>query len=113
MKLEPTKPEPSKAVMQQLSAEEIATLVRRADDFLKMGDISAARLALRRAANSGHAPAALVLGMTYDPQFLAEQGVIGFAPEPAQARTWYERAVALGSTEAARRLERLAVTARP
>jgi TPR repeat protein len=51
--------------------------------------------------------------MTYDPQFLAEQGVIGFAPEPAQARTWYERAVALGSTEAARRLERLAVTARP
>jgi TPR repeat protein len=99
--------------MQQLSAEEIATLVRRADDFLKMGDISAARLALRRAANSGHAPAALVLGMTYDPQFLAEQGVIGFAPEPAQARTWYERAVALGSTEAARRLERLAVTARP
>jgi hypothetical protein len=113
MKLEPTKPEPSKAVMQQLSAEEIATLVRRADDFLKMGDISAARLALRRAANSGHASAALVLGMTFDPQFLAEQGVIGFAPEPAQARAWYERAVELGSPEATRRLERLNITARP
>jgi TPR repeat protein len=65
-------------------------------------------LALRRAANSGHAPAALALGMTFDPFFLAEQGVLGFAAEPAQARSWYERAAELGSSEAPRRLERLA-----
>jgi hypothetical protein len=112
-RLEPTKSDQARSVVQQPSPEEIATLVKRAEDFLKIGDISAARLALRRAANSGHASAALVLGMTFDPQFLAEQGVIGFAPEPTQARAWYERAVELGSTEAARRLERLAITARP
>jgi hypothetical protein len=107
-RLEPTRPEPAKPVVQPLDPEEIATLVRRAEDFLKIGDIAAARLALRRAANSGHAPAALALGMTFDPFFLAELGVLGFAAEPAQARSWYERAAELGSSEAPRRLERLA-----
>jgi hypothetical protein len=107
-KLEPTRPEPAKPVVQPLDPEEIAMLVKRAEDFLKIGDIAAARLALRRAANSGHAPAALALGMTFDPFFLAEQGVLGFAAEPAQARSWYERAAELGSSEAPRRLERLA-----
>jgi hypothetical protein len=106
---QPAKPVVEKPAIQKLEPEEIATLVHRAEDFLKIGDISAARLALRRAANSGHAAAALVLGMTFDPSFLAEQGVVGFAPEPAQARVWYQRAVELGSTEAARRLERLTV----
>ena len=105
---EPTKPEPTKPVVAVLDPEEIATLIKRAEDFLKIGDIAAARLALRPAANSGHAPAALALGMTFDPAFLAEQGVLGFAAEPAQARSWYERAAELGSSEAPRRLERLA-----
>jgi len=45
--------------------------------------------------------------VTFDPTFLAEHGVLGFAPDVAQARAWYERAIELGSTEAVRRLERL------
>ena len=49
-----------------------------------------------------------MLGATFDPFFLAELGVLGLAPDPAQARTWYERAAELGSTEASRRLERIA-----
>jgi TPR repeat protein len=49
-----------------------------------------------------------VLGLTFDPAFLAEQGVLGLAPDAAQARFWYERAVEVGSGEASRRLERLA-----
>jgi hypothetical protein len=88
----------------QLDAEALATLER----FLKDGDILSARLLLRRAANAGNAQAALELGMTFDPVFLAERGVVGFAPDVAQARGWYERAVELGSTEASRFLERLA-----
>jgi hypothetical protein len=104
-RLDPSKPP---TVVQQLDPEEIAMLIRRAEDFLTTGDLSAARLFLRRAAGAGHAQAALALGLTFDPGFLAEQGVLGFAPDPAQARSWYERAVELGSSEAARRLERLA-----
>ena len=93
--------------IQLLDPDELATLMKRGEDFLKNGDIASARLILRRAANAGHAQAALALGVTFDPSFLAEQGVLGFAPDVAQARAWYERAAELGSSEAARRLERL------
>ena len=88
----------------QLDPDAIATLER----FLKDGDILSARLLLKRAASAGNAQAALELGMTFDPVFLAERGVVGFAPDVAQARGWYERAVELGSTEASRLHERLA-----
>ena len=88
----------------QLDPEAIATLER----FLKDGDILSARLLLKRAASAGNAQAALELGMTFDPAFLAERGVVGFAPDVAQARGWYERAAELGSIEASRFLERLA-----
>lgn len=99
-------PKPAPAI-QLLEPDELATLMRRGEDFLKNGDIASARLILRRAANAGHAQAALALGVTFDPRFLAEQGVLGFTPDVAQARVWYERAAELGSSEAARRLERL------
>jgi hypothetical protein len=91
-----------------LDAEELATLMRRGEEYLKTGDIAAARLVLRRAANAGHAQAALALGATFDPVILAELGVLGFPPDPAQARSWYDKAARLGLDEAQRRLERLA-----
>jgi hypothetical protein len=101
---EPSKP-PS--VVQTLDPEEIATLLRRGEEFLRNGDIAGARLFLRRAASAGSAQAALALGVTFDPAFLAERGVLGFAPDPVQARTWYEKAAELGSDEAPRRLHGL------
>jgi hypothetical protein len=101
----PAKPAP---IVQMLDPEEIAMLAKRGEEFLKTGDIAAARLFLRRAASAGNAQAALMLGVTYDPAFLAEQGALGIAPDPVQARSWYERAVELGSREASQRLERLA-----
>jgi hypothetical protein len=88
----------------QLDPEAIAIL----EQFLKNGDILSARLLLKRAATTGNAQAALELGMTFDPLFLTERGVIGFTLDIAQARVWYERAAQLGSTEALRLLERLA-----
>jgi hypothetical protein len=87
--------------------EEIAALLRRGEDFFASGDVPSARIALRRAAQSGNVQAALALGATFDPLVLAEHGVIGLAPDVAQARHWYQRAATRGSGEAARRLERL------
>jgi TPR repeat protein len=91
-----------------IDPEELATLMRRGQEFLKTGDIAAARLVLRRAANAGHPQAALSLGATFDPVVLEELGVLGFPPDPAQARLWYDKAARLGSAEALRRIERLA-----
>jgi len=100
--------QPQPVAVPPLDAEEIATLMRRGDEYLKTGDIAAARLVLRRAANAGHAQAALALGATFDPVVLAELRVLGFPPDPAQARSWYDKAARLGLDEAQRRLERLA-----
>jgi hypothetical protein len=101
-----SEPEPPKplAAIQPLDPETIATL----EGFLKSGDILSARILLKRGVSAGNAEAALKLGMTFDPIFLVEMGVIGFAPDIAQARAWYERAMQLGSIEASRRLEQLA-----
>lgn len=98
------------AAIQPLEPTELATLLRRGQDFLKTGDIASARLVLQRAANAGSAPAALALGASFDPFFLADLGVLGFAPDPRHARAWYQRAAELGSAEAARRLEQLSST---
>jgi hypothetical protein len=92
----------------QLDQEEIGRLIKRGQQLLASGDIAPARLLLQRAAVGGSAEAALILGGTYDPQVLREIGVLGFAPNPAMAREWYQKALELGANEASRRLERLA-----
>lgn len=91
-------------VTRQLDPEEIDTLIKRGEAFFNQGDISGARLMLQRAAEAGNARAALALGGTFDPDVLRKMGVLGFHADAAQARKWYERAVALGSGEASRRL---------
>ena len=108
-RLDTSKPPPG---IQPLDPEEIATLIKRGEEFLKTGDIAGAQISLKRAANAGNAQAALEVGMTFDPVFLTERGVLGFAPDVAQAREWYDRAMKLGSGEASRHLERLAGTGR-
>ena len=104
--------------IRQLDRHEIADLVRRGNQLIIRGDLASARLVLQRAAEGGDPPAALMLAGTYDPILLAKVGiqgfardiVEGFAPDIALARTWYERAKELGSTEATRRLEILGRT---
>jgi hypothetical protein len=95
-----------------ISAEEIASLLGRSRDFLKTGDFAAARVLLRRAAESGSADAALMLGKTFDPAFLNEVGAIGIQPDMEQARQWYQKAAELGSEAAAQRLANLTQPAR-
>lgn len=95
-----------------LDRDEIEILVKRGRDFIANGDLAAARLVLRRAANAGDAQAALLLGTTFDPATFEKLQVIGAAPDPAEARNWYQRAIELGSVEAERRLAPLARDAR-
>jgi hypothetical protein len=91
-----------------LDPEVIASLVRRGDALIASGDVAAARLVLRRAADAGDAGAAMALAGTYDPANLAKLGVRGVVPDLAMARSWYEKARTFGSAEAPQRLEMLA-----
>jgi hypothetical protein len=88
--------------------EEVAALIARGQTYLANGDVASARLVFRRAAKTGDAQAALALGGTFDPIVLKSLGVIGVAPDAAQARSWYEKAAELGSQEAPHRIDQLA-----
>jgi hypothetical protein len=92
--------------------DEVAALLVRARTYLAAGDVAAARLVLRRAAERDDPQAALALGGTYDPAVLKRLGIINFHADPAQAREWYRRAAELGSSDAALRLEQLVETDR-
>jgi hypothetical protein len=87
---------------------EVALLVARGQQFIEAGDFIAARILFQRAVTAGDAAAAVAMGETYDPIFLAKRGVLGVAADLAKARSWYEHAIEMGSPEGPRRLEMLA-----
>ena len=91
-----------------LDPNEIASSLKRGDALIASGDLAAARLVLRRAADAGDARAAMTLAETYDPAILEKLGVHGVVPDLAMARVWYEKAKQFGATEATQRLELLA-----
>ena len=84
---------------------EISALVARGDSFIGAGDIASARLFYERAADAGDGSAALRLGATFDPGFLAQGGVRGIFGDRALALSWYRRARDLGNPAAAKRLK--------
>jgi hypothetical protein len=98
-------PEPT---VPSFTSEQIAALIKLAEDLLRDGDFATARILLKRAAIAGNAQAALELGLTFDQTFLSASGSLGGLPDAAQARAWYQRAIKLGSTEASRHLQQLA-----
>ena len=67
---------------------------------------------LTRAAEAGDAGAALALGSTCESGGLRELGVLGVAADARRAREWYAKAAEFGSSEAKRRLEQFAQSAR-
>ena len=91
----------------RMDSDQLDTLMTRAKAFLASGDISAARLLLERAAEAQEASAALMLAQTYDPTVLGTQDIRNVTPDPAKARSWYQRAAQLGSPDAQRRLSQL------
>ena len=94
--------------IRESDSEQIMLLLRVAEGLLAAGDLSAARTVLRRAAQAGNARAALLLGETYDPGLLGRFGVGSQHTNLTAARTWYEVAREFGSSDARRRLDRLA-----
>lgn len=84
-----------------------AQLFKRGADFLKDGNVAAARLMLQSVADAGNAQAALLLGATYDPIMLADLGVRGLQPDRVAALAWYRRAQEYGASEALGRIKRL------
>jgi TPR repeat protein len=91
-----------------LNPPEIALLVERGRALFEAGDVAAARLFFRRAANAGDAAAAVAMGATYDPDVLAKRFIRGIEADAQEARVWYEKARLLGSPEGPRRIEMLA-----
>jgi hypothetical protein len=94
----PTEPSPEK------SAKE---LFGQGERYLAQGNVAAARLFFRQANDLKLAAAALRLAATYDPAELSTLKVQGIAPDPLEARKWYERARELGAADAEERLARL------
>jgi TPR repeat protein len=91
---------PKTAAIQPLDSEQATKLLEQGRELLRTGDIAAARVAFQRLAEAGNVEAALALGKTFDPRFLAQHYVIGVVGDEAKARAWYQRAMELGSTEA-------------
>ncbi|MBV8398645.1 MAG: sel1 repeat family protein [Acetobacteraceae bacterium] len=86
----------------------MGVLLKRADEKLAEGDISAARLLYERAAQGGSAAACVGLAKTYDPVFLTQRGTSGMQPDPQRATEWYQKAISLGDEGAAAQLNGLA-----
>jgi hypothetical protein len=83
------------------STIEAARLVQQARQLLSRGELVNARLLLEHATDLGNADAALELGGTYDSNRSPSNGAHS---NREVARAWYDRAAALGSEEASRRI---------
>jgi hypothetical protein len=78
-----------------------ATLAKARDEA-KAGDMAAAFLLFRHAAEVGNPAAQLELATFYDPLTTPARG--GFTADGARAADWYERAALAGNAEAQRKL---------
>ena len=82
------------------SSIEAAALLARGDSLFAVGDVASARLFYERASAAGNAQAALRLGESYDPLFLAQARITRVRGDLAVATRWYRRARDLGAGEA-------------
>jgi hypothetical protein len=82
-------------------------LLSQGDSAMIAGDIYSARRFYIRAAEAKSARAALLVGLTYDPTFLASIGVYGLRGDEKEAASWYRRAQELGDPAATQMLQGL------
>jgi len=85
-----------------------AGLFARGQEAERQGDVSGARRLYATAVSQGSATAARSLGRLYDPGYLKQTALGGIDADPALARHWYERAVAMGDAQATPLLQALA-----
>lgn len=90
--------------------ERATRLMKKGDEQMQEGNVSAARLFYERAADAGLPQAAMALASTFDPPEIARLQLVGSQADRKQARRWYERARQLGAPEADQRLQRLGAT---
>ena len=86
---------------------EATRLIVRARALLRQGNISAARIVLERAAETGSALASFTLAETYDPVILSTWGTYGTRGDTTKARELYAKARAGGIQDAKDRLDEL------
>jgi TPR repeat protein len=72
--------------------QEIAMMIERGRVLFEAGDVAAARLFFRRAANAGDPAAAIAMGATYDPEILAQRFIRGIEANADEAQKWYDKA---------------------
>ena len=98
--------EPGPAV--SLTRDEAASLFKRGQNLMAVGDIVGARMVFKHLADAGDAQASFMLASTFDAAVIANLKMVGVQPDPAKARDWYARAAELGSSEAKQRLQQSA-----
>ena len=92
------------------TSAEAARYIARGRQEKATGDLNAARLFFERAADLKSPAGAVEMALTYDPEALREPAVAAVTSirgEPAQARTWYQRAESLGAKGLAARIQAL------
>jgi TPR repeat protein len=104
-----TAPSSERPATASLTREEIASLLKRSQDLIALGDIARARLILTHLAEAGDAEASFKLAGTFDAAELAKLGVVGVKSDPANAHAWYAKAAEQGSLEAKQRLQQSAI----
>jgi len=102
-------PKDAPAAISPANHERALRFMKKGDAELGDGRVAPARLLYERAAEMGLAQAAMALAATYDAAELAKLGpnLRNVQPNAAEARRWYERALALGAGDAGERLQRL------
>jgi TPR repeat protein len=99
------------AVEQRFKKAEADALLSRGDEFFAAGDLASARIFYEYAAASGNGAAALRLGGTFDPAFLARIRIGRIQGDIPSALYWYRRARDLGNGDAEILLKRMEMTA--
>jgi hypothetical protein len=83
-------------ILRSDEAGRISDLIAHGHKMIDVGYFAGARAYFRRAAEAGSGEAALLLGATFDREFIDKVGAQGIKPDPQEAQAWYARAKQLG-----------------
>ena len=86
----------SALILRSDEAGRIADLIAHGHKMIDVGYFAGARAYFKRAAEAGSGDAALLLGATFDREFIDKVGAHGIKADPQEARAWYARAKQLG-----------------
>src|SRR3990170_2866002 len=104
-------PDPRAAlILRSDEGDRVADLIAHGQKMIDVGYFAGARAYFKRAAEAGSGDAALLLGATYDPDFIDKIGAQGIKADLKEARGWYERAKQLGVEGAEDKLNALKET---